>query len=395
LTSDPAITAALREARHAAVAKPRSGAAWGHLGVVFLAHGFGSQARSCLARAEQLDPREPRWPYLQAIILVEDEPDPQAALPKLLRTVEVCRDDPPAPRLRLAELLLSLGRLDEAQTQFGHLLGRQPEQARAHLGLARVALEQGNEAACRMHLQGAIASPYTRKAALGLLAAIDRRQSDREAQRELGQLNSVPDDLPLPDPYLEEYQDARVGLLGELARATRLQAQQRLADAITVLRRLVHDYPTSVDAWQSLGNALNEQNDYDGAAQALEQALTLNPESVQAHYALGLTRFGQGRRDQAIRHFQEAVARKPDFALAYFSLARCLQLEGQKAAAIDAFREVVRIRPPWAEAHRLLALALAEDGQVSEARKEARLALDLNATDKEARQLLERLEKKR
>ena len=86
----------------------RSAAAWGRLGKILLAHEFSDEARACFAQAEALDPAEPRWPYHQGTILSQGEPD--AAIPKLQRAVERCGNDPDAPRLRLAEILLAQGR---------------------------------------------------------------------------------------------------------------------------------------------------------------------------------------------------------------------------------------------------------------------------------------------
>ena len=85
------------------------------LGQVLLANEFFPEAESCLRRAEELNPREPRWPYLQAAINLWTNP---GAEPKLRRAVELCGDSPPTPRLRLAEWLLSRGRLDEAEAEF-------------------------------------------------------------------------------------------------------------------------------------------------------------------------------------------------------------------------------------------------------------------------------------
>src|SRR5205085_5778672 len=62
---DPAIKRVLEEARRAVLKSPESAAAWGQLGLVLTAHSFHVPARVCFARAEELDPQEPRWPYFQ------------------------------------------------------------------------------------------------------------------------------------------------------------------------------------------------------------------------------------------------------------------------------------------------------------------------------------------
>src|SRR5439155_19466770 len=97
----------------AVVESPRSALPWGRLGMVLVAHDRTAEANQCFAQAEQLDPREPRWPYFQGVALSLGAPE--EALPKLQRAVELCGDAAEAPRRRLAELLLLQGRAEEAE----------------------------------------------------------------------------------------------------------------------------------------------------------------------------------------------------------------------------------------------------------------------------------------
>src|SRR5437764_828110 len=56
-----AVGAALEEVRR----RPRSGAAWGRLGMVLHANGFDEHVADCYRNAERFDPNNPRWPYLR------------------------------------------------------------------------------------------------------------------------------------------------------------------------------------------------------------------------------------------------------------------------------------------------------------------------------------------
>src|SRR5437868_5647204 len=78
---DPAIVAAVQEARTAVLQASRSARAWGQLGMVLAAHQFTAEANACFAQAERLNPKEPRWPYYQGVALSLG--DPEAAIPKL------------------------------------------------------------------------------------------------------------------------------------------------------------------------------------------------------------------------------------------------------------------------------------------------------------------------
>ena len=60
--AEPAAVQAIEAARAAVRASPGSEQAWGHLGMLLLAYQFHAEAAVCFTRAEQIAPREPRWP---------------------------------------------------------------------------------------------------------------------------------------------------------------------------------------------------------------------------------------------------------------------------------------------------------------------------------------------
>src|SRR5947209_2071851 len=94
LTSvDAAVVAAVEVAREKVRDSPRSADAWGLLGMVLVANDFRAPALVCLAEAERFAPQEPRWPYYQGVALYLGDPD--AALPKLRRAVELRGDGVP------------------------------------------------------------------------------------------------------------------------------------------------------------------------------------------------------------------------------------------------------------------------------------------------------------
>src|SRR5947208_4249091 len=99
--ADPAVASAYEQLCADARESPRSAVVWGRLGLFLMVYDFHDEARFCFAQAEQLAPPEPRWPYRQAAALLID--DPEQALPKVPRTVELCGNDPNGPGLRLAE----------------------------------------------------------------------------------------------------------------------------------------------------------------------------------------------------------------------------------------------------------------------------------------------------
>src|SRR5205807_1735517 len=121
------------------------------------------EAVECFRQAERLDGREPRWPYYLGVVLAPTEPE--TALPKLRRAVELWGEGELVPRLRLAGLLLAQGQIDEAEEQFHKVLSQAPDNAPAHLGLARVAVERNDPSAALQRLEKCLANPATAKPA--------------------------------------------------------------------------------------------------------------------------------------------------------------------------------------------------------------------------------------
>src|SRR4051794_41185842 len=106
---------ALDEKENEVRQSPREPKVWADLGVLLLAHTYASEAERCFQQAADLDPTDWHFPYLAAVAEKTDRPeravaslqaatirDPKAELPQLLR----------------GELLIQLGRIDEAESHF-------------------------------------------------------------------------------------------------------------------------------------------------------------------------------------------------------------------------------------------------------------------------------------
>lgn len=384
---DPAVAKAIEKARLAVQEQPRLASAWGRLGMVFLAHDFPSEARTCLAHAEKLAPREPRWPYYQGIALYQEEPD--LAIPKLQRAVELFGEVSSAPRLLLAEVLYSQGRLNEAESQFQHVVQHDADNARAHLGLGRLAYRRGNLAESQLHLNGALTDPRTRKASLTVLTEVHQRLDDkRAADQELQQLATMPDDQAWPDPFAREVMQLQAGQKAYLDRANRMLDQGRAAEVVSLLQQVVREYPNGDWAWLLLGKACLRTNEIKPAVEALRTAVRLAPDSVEAQFHLGMGLFTLKDRRAATACFRTVTELKPD-AQAYFLLGHCLAQDGDRAGAIEAFRKALRFKPNYPQAHLDLGTLLAQKGQAIEALVHLQCAVQLDPGNPRPRKLLE------
>jgi tetratricopeptide (TPR) repeat protein len=390
---DTAVWRTVEAARGEVRRDPQSSRAWGRLGMLLLAHQFRAESVVCLAHAEQLDPREARWPYYQALAVRRS--DPETAIAALRRAIAVDRDDYDALPLLLGDLLVQRGPLDEAETRFRDVLRRDAHNSRAHLGLAQAAFERDDLADCLTHLRQATDDPRTRKAAHTFLAVLQQRRGDRAAaEKALADAQSLPDDAPWPDPLAESVQSMVVGHLEAITHAAALLQQNQAEQAISLLQRAIEDYPESSWARVLLGRAWLRLHNLSAAEQALTAAAKLAPDSVEAQFYLGVVLSEQEKYTEAIPYFRKATQLKADYALAWYNLGFCRKQQGDRAAAREAFRTAIACKPQFAEARINLGELLADDGEIDAALSQLRQAVKLAPTEKRAQQLLETLRKR-
>jgi tetratricopeptide (TPR) repeat protein len=401
---DTALVASVEQARLKIRQDPYSGAAWGHLGKLLRAAGYDEPALRCFAEAEQLDPRNPRWPYLQGDALAR--PDPDAALPHLRRAVDLCGDgnaQTVAPRLRLAQVLLAAGDGDGAEVQLRRALEAEPDNPAAYLYLGILAADRDDLEASRKYLLRCLHSPWTRQHACVQLAAVCHRLGDARAAAEFSRkAATLPRDTHWPDPFVMEYAQLDVGRASRFRIIERLESQGRFADAVLQLRELADQHQDYI-TYATLGKDLAQAGNGSEAEQALRAAIQLAPENAQAYYLLARVQWGRAgqERDQAkaqevfaaaAGNARQALQRRPDHALAHLVLGMAEKSLGKRDLALASLQKAVRCGPELSDPHLYLGEMLSEDGHTDEARRQLEQAVQLAAPDDpRPRAALERL----
>jgi tetratricopeptide (TPR) repeat protein len=387
---DPAVAEAIDAARAAVIRSPRSGKAWGQLGMVLYAHHFLNEAAPCFGQAEKLDPSEPRWPYLEGGILQHTDTD--AAIAKYRRAADLSSEGLDSPGLALGDLLLSLGRLDEAEREFTRLPELDESNARARLGLGRLAFFRGDYSASLAHLRQAAQDKHTCQAAHLLMAEVYQRKGDlQSAQEERRQAAEAPADLPWPAPMDAEVKSLETGEQANLARQGQLMDQGKLAEAVALLQQTVRDYPTSARAWGLLGDGYLKMKDLGRAEEALTRAAQLGSNSLEVPLDLGLVYLLRGDRQTALLYFRQVIQKKPDFALAHFYIGRCLLQAGDRAGALGAFEAALRCKPDIVQAHTACAELLIAERRWPEALQHLGYARAFGAADERTKALVGRI----
>lgn len=389
---EPEIASAIAAAQEKVRRQPRSGDAWGRLGMVLLVHAFEMESEVCLDQAERLDPQQPRWPYFRAMI--KEMRDSEAALPLLRRAAERASDTN-VPRLHLADLLVNQGHWDEAAAEFRQVLRAEPNNPRARLGLGRLLYQQGDLDGSLKHLRRAADAVPNLRATHALLAEIHKRRNEHsDEEQELALLDSS-QDLDWPDPYMEELFALQVGIAAQLEKADRLIQQGRQDEALRVLTAAVQSWPDSPKARLQLAKQLLQAGDTAGAEEQLRSALRLDPDSFPVLAELGMLMQKRGQYREAAECYQRVIALQPAQAMAHFHLANCLEQLGDRARAIASLRTAQRCKPEFALAHKVLGRLLAEMNQDAEAEEQLQHALRLQPDDTQTQELVKRVSKRR
>ena len=378
--SDPKVAAQIDHAFKVVQESPRSGKLWGELGMILHAYQFDEEARVCFENAQRFDSADPRWPYFEGVILLAS--NPEAALPRLARAVELCPSTPDTPRLRYARALFEHGHLPQAEAQSKELLLRNPSHTPALLGLARIHDARGEWRQATELLKRCLESPYVARAAYGLLASVQSKAGNTAAARAASDIaKNLPPDQSWPEPYTDAVIALQFGKEQLIAQAERAIREGRQADAEPIVVRLIEHHGALPETWLLAGRLRLDKKDCLGAEQALRKHLELQPNSVNGLARLGAALLCQENYTDALPIFERAVQLKPDFAEAHFNLGFARARAGQGRAALPALREAIRHSPNFIEPYIILADLLGQIGDVEEALALLQRAREINATD--------------
>lgn len=115
-------------------------------------------------------------------------------------------------------------------------------------------------------------------------------------------------------------------------------------------------------AHRILGNALAQQERYDEAGHAFQEALRIRPDDAQTHVDLGLMSARRGNTARALQHYRDALRIDPKSPFAHNNLGSLLADQGNFTEAIGHFHAVLEINPEWSDVHRNIGQSYAESG---------------------------------
>jgi len=364
------------------------GQAFGEAGIVYHGYALRMAARSAYSRAEALDPRSARWPYLRGHTLRVGE-DVQGAVEAFRSALD--RDGGlVAAWIALGEVLFDLDRTEEAEAAFLRARELSPGTAAAHAGLGRVRLERRDHAAAARSLEEALrlapqASAYRYPLGLAYRGLGDDERAIAEMEQR-GMLAAPPE-----DPHLQRVREAPAGWRVHLRRGTSLFTEGRFDFALEEFEQAVISAPDVATVRLNLGTALVRVGRAGEALPHFEAAAQLDPGAALPWFNLGVLAGRAGQDLRAVEYYRRAVECDPGLHDADFNRGNALRRLGRFREAAEAYEGVVRQAPQRTEARLGQALALAREGEDPAARRVLEAALALDAEDPGVRNALARL----
>lgn len=354
--------------------------AYGAVGQVHLAYNLNDTARACFENAHRLAPRTFAWSYYLG--LVEALTGNLDAADQAFRSaLEIEPGDAPT-LLRWADVLLTQGRLAEADQLFQRAASKEP--AAAHAGRGRVAFLENDFPAAIAEIERALALEPDASALHYRLALAYREAGDLEqAQSHLDRQGTR--EVSWADPWVEQLAQTSGGSMIHYMRGTRALRQRDYPQAIAEYRQAVSIAPDNTVVRQALGTALVRSGELEAGIEEYRRALASEPNNVLLHYDLATALLEQGARDEAARHFEQALDIDDEFLDAHWALALQEARQGRFDSARRHLERILEIDPFHVEAHFRLGRVLAGQSRYAEAVSELARAVELDSEHMAAR----------
>jgi tetratricopeptide (TPR) repeat protein len=442
-----AIAAHLANKYSVARGEPTSSAAVGSLCVAYHADMFFDDADRCYALVLELDPSQWRWRYYRA--LIQAERGGGALLVENLRRVVAQASDFGPAWQRLGDALFKARQYDAARdawerasaapasdaNQAAPALNEQresngprhvtevPLSAYASIGLARIAVVQGDTARAREILERVAADVPQFSSAIRLLADVYRSLGrEADAERFVYRANRLQPFAPYADRMVDDLaresrnstlllrvsSEANLAVNAEWAEYLTRRALEfdpdnpeavvklgrvlrtlgRNEEALGYFQRYHQMVPGDVLGLAHIGSCLSAMGRYAEAESYLRRAVA-GIDDPQTHYNLGLLLSVTNRGGEAIAEYEKALARDPMHADARLNMATALARQGRMDAALRELTRLVDQDPDNALARTNLGVVLIQQGKVAEARAQLEAALRADPSLGPAREALD------
>lgn len=250
---------------------------------------------------------------------------------------------------------LAKGEWREAEAAFKEAVQLEPRAVPPLLGLADIALKQGNLKQVDNYLQQAlIAAPHSMavQAAWGRYLYLQKRFPEAETAFK----KAIAFDPKAVLPHLD---------LGDLY----LSGWRRPKDAIESYRAALALDQSHAGAHYKLGQALATNGDFEAAQKELTEAYLLAPNDPLPLQALGQMYVIRQDYEKALKAFTEALQVQPQFVQAYLARGDVYLIQGHIDKAVGEYQAALRVAPTFAPAYVQLGMLYEGMRRVDDAEK--------------------------
>ncbi len=342
--------------------RPRKAAANGRAGMLLHTYDQLLGADVYYQRAALLDPDEFRWPYLRSWVLAGLGRTDEAM--QLLQTALEIEPGYSRARVRLAELQLSSGQLEQCAATLRTLIAEQSDRPEAYFLRAQLRLRMNDANAAIEDLGRTLALTGHFGGLHHAYAQAYRLAGDEAATRHHTRLAEQFADAraDIPDPVMSEVLLANISTTARIERAQAYASRGDVARAETLLVEALEDDPDSLPLHVTLAGLYGGRGDFANADRHLAHAATIDPDHPRLHYSTGVARLGEQRFAEAAEAFERSLELDANNADAWAQLGLVRQIQGNQGQALEHFRTALEHDPWHRQSHWLLGRALNQAG---------------------------------
>jgi arylsulfatase A-like enzyme/Tfp pilus assembly protein PilF len=225
----------------------------------------------------------------------------------------------------------------------------------------------------------------------GRQAAPDKETLDPETLQRLAALGYVGGG-PRVDPaeVLPDPKD-KIGLVERIGAARGRAREEKLDEAVGMIRAVIAEDPRIIDAHIALGGWLDRLARTEEAVASFRRALELEPENEMALSALAEVYRRQGKPEAAIEGYRRVLRLNPRSPNVWYQLATLYLDLGREREAEATYREALAQNPRMGAAYNSLAALAFSRGEVAEAETLVRRGLELERDLRSSRFYLGRI----
>ena len=361
----PHVRGVVERAFAAARAAPTDPSSIARLGMVLHAYDKFEGAAMCYERALDLQPGQSAWLYYLGSVRAELGRNDEA-LEALGQAVRIDATYAPA-RLRLADVLLATGEVEQSRASYAALTREDPDLVHAVYGLGRSLSELRQHAAAVEQLARAIELvPEFGSAHYALGLAYRDLGDEAAALRHVAESERTAGGRqpPVDDPLMREIHALRSDPRSRALRGSRLQNEGRLLESIEQYEQALASDHDLVQAHVNLISLYTRTGRPEQAEQHYRQVLRLNPNIADAHYSFAVLKFQQGQHAQSEAALSRALEINPAHYAARVSLGTLFETQGRSRDAIRQYELALSHHPNRAGARFVLGRQLVRQGEV-------------------------------